>query len=667
MAGGRAMKFIRRAKNTGPAERSGNSSGARAPSADPASRGQSAREASPSTPRRSSKHEPEASPSTPRRSSKHEQEAGATPPTPSSASMPSSKKGLEQEVQALREQNDRLARERQEDAARKASERLAADRKVQSLEQEVEDLKSQLAQRTRDDAISDDSGGGGDGHFPCFEGPIKASAAYVPMSARTGGRVSGAGVPRKIVIAACAFIGVETALLVGFAAAYFADLQPQRTGERRAPPPGGDAVDPRESELAEERAEVPALERDLQRSMDQEKYWEKRFKTDEEYWTTRLAEVKASANLSDRPYRMITGLRAHQVPEMYGKVGEKTIWAYWYHPDTCESSTSCVLPPVVQLCSETIRRNKGSFDFRIVHMDEVDKYVNRMELPMRWRELIPAHQKDSLMNALLARYGGVAMDISTILLRPLDDYWEEMVSRGATFMGYMYRLNGMPWRHAETTSVWFLMSRREGLFSTAVRNQVIGMGDRHETGAYHHWYLALGDQTLTPILHMYNYSLPKCTEDATIVSPPASPMWDQKASMCPELEMEWSEDLMPERNDAKVILRDPREGPQLPFAFGAGMALWDVSDSTALTDEQVPGDMRSPGAPMQQESCGSPRACWQVFVRRYEMLPVPGRARLLNFVKLFAHVKELKGMSREEILSRSDSFMVTWLRLAGVS
>jgi len=350
---------------------------------------------------------------------------------------------------------------------------------------------------------------------------------------------------------------------------------------------------------------------------------------------------------------------------MYGKVPEKTIWSYWYHPEDCPSSARCALPTVVQLCVETIRKNRGSFQYRILRIDEVHRYVNALELPLRWRELEPAQQKDSLMNALLARYGGVAMDISTLLLRPLDGLWDEMVAQGATFRGYVYRLNGRPWRHAEVAAVWFLMSRREGIFSTAVRNQVIGMGDMAEPAAYHHWYLALGDQTLLPILTMFNYSLPKCYEDPTVAVDPASELHqfeDQNPRMCPEHEQRpWYAGLSgPERNDTRLLLQDPRDGPQLPFAF-EGMASWQVDDDTPRSFQ------RTPGSPMQDESCGSARECWQrVFLGRWSAPAAPGKAPLLPFVKLFKHAAELGGLAREEILADRGSYFWHMLRLAGV-
>jgi len=402
----------------------------------------------------------------------------------------------------------------------------------------------------------------------------------------------------------------------------------------------------------------------LQKSQSQEKYWENRYEDEHAD-----AYAKTVALDKSRPFNLITGLSAHAVPNMYGKVAEKTIWGYWYHPVTCRRKAKCTLPPVVELCVETIKKNRGSFDFKIVHMDEVDDYVTRIELPIRWHRLIPAQQKDSLMNALLSRYGGVALDISTLLLRPLDDYWNNMVSQGATFWGYMYRINGRPWRHAESASVFFLMSRREGIFTTAVRNQLIGMGDRNETGAYHHWYLALGDQTLTPILHMFNYSLPTCTNDPSILRPPPTAQWDQNATMCPELELKWDKaSFGPARNDTTILLHDPRDGPQLPFAFGKGMALWNITDSTPFTEEQIPASTKEIGGPMQDETCGSPKECWEtVFLQRYNAPVQPGGARLLNFVKLFAHAKELKGMTREHMLNLEGSYFHSWLRLAGIT
>jgi len=341
-------------------------------------------------------------------------------------------------------------------------------------------------------------------------------------------------------------------------------------------------------------------------------------------------------------------------PEMYGKVREKTIWSYWYHKKDCPTSKRCVLPPAIQLCTETVSKNRGGFDYNIIHKDEVLRYVTQMELPLRFMQMLPAQQKDALMNALLARYGGVALDISTVLFRPLDEHWEEMVSKGATFSGYMYRITGMRWNNAETLAVWFLMSRREGIFSTAVRSQVINMGDHKHPkkahfGGFHNPYFAMGDQTLLPILSMFNYSFPSCLKDPTVRS-------DSWWGLCPELEFQHPTEQMPgpARNDAKLLLREPQLGPQLPFAFADNftMPLWHVHSTRSVNVTVLPG----------YPTCATMKECWEdVFLPRYN-----SPERLLDSIKLFNSGGPMKNMTREQILSDHGTFFYRWLKLAGV-
>jgi len=341
------------------------------------------------------------------------------------------------------------------------------------------------------------------------------------------------------------------------------------------------------------------------------------------------------------PFKFITHRSGHKLPEMYGHVPEKTIWTFWHDPEACRDSAQCAVPPHIQLCMDTVRHNKGSFDYRLIHMDEVEKYVSMFELPLHWHLLQPAQKKESLMNALLARYGGVAVDASMVLLRPLDDYWNEMVSLGATFRGYLYRLNGQPWHLAQTTAPWFLMSRREGIFSTAVRTQHASM-----CLAYLDEELALGDNTLTPILSMFNYSLPTCYADATVVD----------KDSCPELgQPMWSDSgVGPARNDRKLLLRDPRDGPLLPFALleGEGMGSFKVSADTQVTPAV--------------EGCSTMRDCWDnIFMPRFEA-PNAGSTRPLEFVKLFHGGGGLRHKPRKALLADTDSYFFNWLRLAGL-
>jgi len=289
-------------------------------------------------------------------------------------------------------------------------------------------------------------------------------------------------------------------------------------------------------------------------------------------------------------------------------------------------------------------------------------------MPVNWKLMNPGVKKDALMNALLARYGGIAFDITAILFRPLDEHWNEMLRKGAAFRGYMYRINGNPWRHPESSVVWFMMARREGLFSTAVRNQVIGVGDMRNTAAYRNPIKATGDQILTPILGMFDYGLPKCYDDKTVLSPGQAPGSKISLHMCPELEQPlWSQGSSgPERTDSRILLRDPRDGPHLPFAMPTlGMVLWNIkNDSKGLP--HFPGDS-TVGGPMHNLTCNSMKQCWEELVlKRFHSPPAAGEARVMDFVAFF-DLGKLSGKSREDILADKNTYFCSLLRLAGVS
>lgn len=310
------------------------------------------------------------------------------------------------------------------------------------------------------------------------------------------------------------------------------------------------------------------------------------------------------------PYRVVTGNYGFIWPENYGKVQEKTIWLYWNKP---------TLPDHLQLMYDVMVHNKGSFDVRLVTQSEVTKYVSRTELPFHWDKLFgePAKQKDAVMNALLARYGGVAFDASIVLFESLDTWWDEMVAKHAIFRGFMYD-------HIETV-VWFLMSRAGGIFGHAVANQVISLGSwsftNHVAPDHQGMYFALGDGTVTPVIGRYDYSRKKCKGPK------------QKEGVCnPPL----PEDNVPELGRELLMISNPQEGPQLPYAIedDHNFFLWKISERK---DE------------------------WNEFKRRRN-------AGLMPFVKAFSGGgSRLKKMKKAEILEQKESFLCYFLCLAGTN
>jgi hypothetical protein len=363
-------------------------------------------------------------------------------------------------------------------------------------------------------------------------------------------------------------------------------------------------------------------------------------------------EMAERESKADSPYKALTGLDGHIQPKMHGKVREKTIWSFWFDPEHCRSSSRCTLPASVKLCAETVRRNKGSFDFRMIFFDQVTDYVSMTELPLHWRLLSPVQMKDALMNALLARYGGVALDASVILLRPLDKLWGDFVKQKATFQGLMYRVGGKSWGLPETLAPWFMMSRRQGIASAAVRNQVSTLCSKHTDPTF-----KLADHMLTPSLQMFNHSLPRCRKDPMVLS----------IGECAEFDdSDLSDDMTGSpRNDGKLLLSDPRDSSQLSFSMldDFGMGGWQVDDSTSFTPEMW-DDMLGIEEIHGRPPCSSPKECWhQVFMPRFHSKQEPP----LNFIKLFRTGGPLRFKSRKELVENQSTFFYNWLKLAGLN
>jgi len=144
-------------------------------------------------------------------------------------------------------------------------------------------------------------------------------------------------------------------------------------------------------------------------------------------------------------------------PPSVGPPAAKVIWAY--HDGD--------LQPYQQLCKETIKKHKGDFDFRLLNKDTVTQHISMEDLPKDWNDLKPQYKRDAAINALLARHGGVALDINTILFRSLEHWWDEDIEgHGVAFKGFYYK------SRAETAS-WFMMvgDNGTGIMQMAMERQ----------------------------------------------------------------------------------------------------------------------------------------------------------------------------------------------------
>lgn len=138
----------------------------------------------------------------------------------------------------------------------------------------------------------------------------------------------------------------------------------------------------------------------------------------------------------------------------YGEDPEKNLWLFWDSFET-EDGQEKEISEFQHLCFQTIGRNKGSFRLYLITQDNVLSYLDaalpgnlpssaegpsedhaaaankrgaKTLLLKRMLELmLPAQQKDFSLSSLIAKYGGIAMDMSIILLpNRLDLMWDAM-------------------------------------------------------------------------------------------------------------------------------------------------------------------------------------------------------------------------------------------------
>ncbi len=92
---------------------------------------------------------------------------------------------------------------------------------------------------------------------------------------------------------------------------------------------------------------------------------------------------------------------------------EKIIWMYW------ENKSGLTKPPYIELCLETIKCHKGSFEIKLLDEKIVTNYIDLPPIVNKFTDI--AHKADYIRFMLLHKYGGIWLDSDIILLRNIDD------------------------------------------------------------------------------------------------------------------------------------------------------------------------------------------------------------------------------------------------------
>jgi|GEM_PF-494146 len=122
----------------------------------------------------------------------------------------------------------------------------------------------------------------------------------------------------------------------------------------------------------------------------------------------------------------------------------RIIWSYWNSP---------TLPLFVQRCMATWTRHCPDFSIRILNDGNLAEYLP--DFPRKTPHLSPPKRADWIRMELMARYGGIWLDATIVLTRPLDWAIQEQRQSGADFVGYW--IDGLTSNHSfPVIENWFL-------------------------------------------------------------------------------------------------------------------------------------------------------------------------------------------------------------------
>ena len=103
-------------------------------------------------------------------------------------------------------------------------------------------------------------------------------------------------------------------------------------------------------------------------------------------------------------------------------VTENTIWTYW-------EQGSKNLSPFYKKCVQTWLDKNPNHNVFILDKENIFYFLNKNDLPPKWDKIKSIQLKSDFVRlALLEKYGGIWMDISTICIRPINSVFNQSKS-----------------------------------------------------------------------------------------------------------------------------------------------------------------------------------------------------------------------------------------------
>ena len=106
------------------------------------------------------------------------------------------------------------------------------------------------------------------------------------------------------------------------------------------------------------------------------------------------------------------------------------IWSYWE-----DAPGRGPRAAYLDLCLETIERHRGGLELHVLNRDDAVEWIPDLDVE-RWMALpAPNYRSDYARSRLLARHGGIWIDVDTVALAPLERFLDEVDDTGMVCWG----------------------------------------------------------------------------------------------------------------------------------------------------------------------------------------------------------------------------------------
>jgi len=98
-----------------------------------------------------------------------------------------------------------------------------------------------------------------------------------------------------------------------------------------------------------------------------------------------------------------------------------------------------------EMCADSWRKLNPTYEVHVLDHGSMWRWLARKDLPKQFDKLMIQHQADAIRLALISRYGGIWLDASLLLVKPIEHIIGSDPSVSVFFHTLWYKYHALPW------------------------------------------------------------------------------------------------------------------------------------------------------------------------------------------------------------------------------